>query len=155
MFSGMRDYFRTETVSILFSISIGLLIAYSLVKFVQYSIIDIYRITNESLTPNLYPGDRVWILKTDPCIRIPFFSAIHCKKTCRPNEIFVFQHPAFKTPLIKFAVEAKDNTGKCFFIGSNLENSVDSRNFGSIHLHDVLGRVVWTHKFVKLPHDYK
>ena len=35
----------------------------------------------------------------------------------------------------------RDHT--CYFVGSNAEISVDSRNFGPIHMHAVLGKVVF------------
>lgn len=63
----------------------------------------------------------------------------------KANEIVVIKNPDKKDLkrkyLLKRIKEVEEN--KFFVVGDNLEESIDSRNFGFIEKNDILGKVIY------------
>lgn len=152
--------------------------AWLLARFLKDSVIDLARVTNESMLPYLKPGQRVVLSRIAPCLHLPFSSAVFWCRPCEVGSAYVFRHPhKANVRLIKFAApfqkeadalrrdimwftdgnRASVATGStlaqretvmteqtaCFFVGSNRDISVDSRQFGAVPLELVQGKVVY------------
>ena len=90
----------------------------------------LFKVTEQSLTPDFQEGDFVITLK------IPIFFD-HYKE----GDVIVFDHPSYGRLIKRVqAVSPEDNS--LFVIGSH-PNSIDSRDFGSVHTQSVLGKVIW------------
>ena len=90
----------------------------------------IIKVTGESLSPTFREGDYV-VLTT-----VPFFLS-----QIRAGDYIVFNRAPYGTMIKKVAAVAEDGGG-ITVIGSH-ENSVDSRQFGSISADSVVGKVIW------------
>jgi signal peptidase I len=158
----MREIFRFFAVV---CISLGL--ALGLAKTTKDTFFDVARISNESMLPYLRPGQFVVILKTNPCFRLPFFGAPIACSPCELNRAYVFRHPRHtEQRLVKFAgdhIQLKGDQGlirrdiiwfterpagrqgseQCYFLGSNQEKSVDSRQFGPVSVGLVEGMIIY------------
>jgi len=135
--------------------------------------VDFARVTNESMLPYLVPGQRLVISRLSPCLHLPFVQRGVACKPCAPGSAYVFRHPVGNGQrLVKFAVTKEEfysgsarilkgdiisftprtptpsdpaETGRllCYFVGSNGERSIDSRDFGPVPADEVEGRVVY------------
>lgn len=90
----------------------------------------IYRVNGDSLYPEYRNGDYV-ITAWSP---FPF-------KRLRLGEIVAFKHPKYGL-LIKQVTHIDQEMGLLEVQGTILE-SIDSRNFGPIPMHSVLGKMIW------------
>lgn len=91
--------------------------------------LQLLKVTGESLSPLIQPGDYVLLLKARGRLR-----------HLQPGEIVVFRHPA-EGILIKQVV-CQEGDGSVVVRGL-AENSLDSRQLGPIPLHWLIGRVIW------------
>jgi len=57
------------------------------------------------------------------------------------GDLVVAQHPRDKNLQLIKRVSSISEEGRFFLIGDNLEESTDSRNFGSVGLEKIVGRV--------------
>ncbi len=88
------------------------------------------RVTGNSMLPVLKPGEEVLI---DP--------QCYQKQFPQVGDIVVAQHPMQQDlQLIKRVTVVLDD-GHCFLQGDNPQQSTDSRSFGMIHYHAILGGV--------------
>ncbi len=90
----------------------------------------IIKVTGKSLSPTYQEGDYVVVTT------IPFFLA-----RVRAGDVIVFNHASYGKMIKKISAVA-DGGGEYSVIGSH-ENSVDSRQFGSISAGSVEGKVIW------------
>ena len=90
--------------------------------------IQILKVTGESLSPFFLRGDFVVILK------IPFFL-----RKLKVGDFVVFRHPAYGT-LIK-RIESISPDGQEFFVVGTCSESVDSREFGPVPRRWLTGKV--------------
>lgn len=58
----------------------------------------------------------------------------------KKNNIVALYHPTQNTIILKRIIEIRD--GNYFVGGDNLDDSIDSRDFGSISRQHIIGRVV-------------
>jgi len=113
-----------------------------IVHAIHSSLIGAFAIRNESMLPYLKPHDGIVILKTSPCIKIPFTEKRWGCTPCETGRAYVFRHPQQKNErLVKFATATKDNA--CVFEGANSEKSIDSRHFGPVPYHLIEGKVIY------------
>lgn len=135
--------------------------------------IDFARVTNESMLPYLKPGQRLVINRLSPCLRLPFSRSPLACDSCQPGRAYVFRYPGRAAQrLVKFSVTKEEfsaGTARiasgdiisftprepargaagdaglpvCYFVGSNGERSVDSRDFGPVPAPEVEGRVIY------------
>ncbi len=135
--------------------------------------IDFARVTNESMLPHLNPGQRLLISRLSPCLHLPFIQRGFACNPCTPGNAYVFRYPGrSEHRLVKFAVTKEEfhsgsarifsgdiisftprtpaltqpvEVGRsvCYFVGSNGERSIDSRDFGPVPAEDVEGRVIY------------
>lgn len=131
-------------------------ICITVVHACKHSVIDTYRVTNESMLPYLKPRASVVIIKTSPCMKIPFTEIRFGCGACEAGRAYVFRNP--QNPgqkLVKFArnnlftrdlgphPSKADPDRSCYFEGSNKEHSVDSRHFGAVSFENVEGKVIY------------
>jgi signal peptidase I len=90
----------------------------------------VIKVTGDSLYPRIRQGDFVVISK------IPFLL-----NSLRPGDVVVFQHTILGI-LIK-QIERISADRQSFFVMGTAPDSVDSRQFGAIRRHDLLGKVIW------------
>jgi signal peptidase I len=157
---------------------ISLAAAWVLARLIKDSVIDVSRVSNESMLPYLQPGQRVLLSRLTPCLHLPFTGQSFWCRPCEVGQAYVFRHP-HKTNmrLIKFAAAFRADTDSlrrdimwftdgnraslatgsraaphdvkmteqnaCFFVGSNTDVSVDSRQFGPVPLELVQGKVLY------------
>jgi signal peptidase I len=93
-------------------------------------ILHLYKVTEQSLAPVFQEGDFVIILK------IPFLFD-HYKE----GDVVVFNQITYGRMIKR--VQAVSPAGDALFVIGSHPNSVDSREFGSIPIQSVLGKVVW------------
>ncbi|AFM14751.1 S26 family signal peptidase [Turneriella parva] len=149
--------------------------AWLFAHFIKETIVDIARVSNESMLPYLKPGQRVVFSRFAPCLHLPGAKVGFACRPCEAGRAYVFRHPHKKNlRLVKFAVpfaeampslrrdimwftDGKPNRvetdvplpmpmdahNACFFVGSNTDVSVDSRQFGPVPLELVEGEVLW------------
>jgi signal peptidase I len=79
------------------------------------------------------PGDQVWLLKADD---------ESGDQLLEPREAARLQraHPGSRLPYYH-VVSLTIPAGRCFVVGDNSVNSIDSRQFGSVPISSILGRV--------------
>jgi nickel-type superoxide dismutase maturation protease len=92
--------------------------------------IQILKVTGESLSPFFQDGDFVLIIK------IPFFL-----RSVRQGDIVVFHHPVYGT-MIKRVEHVSPDGEQIEVIGSH-PDSTDSRQFGPIARRALIGKVIW------------
>lgn len=92
--------------------------------------IELMKVSGNSLTPEYQDGDFVLMLK------IPILF-----KPLVPGDILVFLHPSYDR-MIKKVDHVDEESGKIFVVGTN-DFSIDSRDFGMINESDVIGKVIW------------
>lgn len=133
------------------------------------SVVGVSRVQNESMLPYLKPGDWVLYIKWQPCVRIPFTQVAFACSPCVVGHAYIFAEPKHRRhKLVKFAAAEIENrqsadykrdiisftqhkamsahaplVNSCYFLGGNLENSIDSRSFGRIPLDAIEGEVVY------------
>ncbi|MEB3212131.1 MAG: nickel-type superoxide dismutase maturation protease [Leptolyngbyaceae bacterium] len=89
-----------------------------------------FRVSGQSMAPLLREGEEVLI---DP------FAYLH--HSPEPGDIVVAEHPTLPGyRLIKRVVAVLDS-GDCILIGDNSTESTDSRSFGAVPRHKIMGRV--------------
>jgi len=95
--------------------------------------IQILKVTGESLSPSFREGDYVLVVKT------PFLL-----RSFRRGDLVVFNQPPYGVMIkrIDFLSPDGDNI---FVIGSHPE-STDSRQFGPIPRSNIIGKVIWNIK---------
>lgn len=93
-------------------------------------IVQIFKVKENSLTPEFEEGDFVLIFKISR-----LFSGY------KTGDVVVFDQPPYGR-LIKRVQAVSPENGTLFVIGSH-PDSIDSRQFGSIRPQAVLGKVVW------------
>lgn len=90
----------------------------------------LFRIRGHSLEPEYQPGDFVLASK------IPFL--FHLPKI---GDVIIFKHPEIGN-LIKHIENIDPDTDQVIVLGTH-PYSVDSRQFGPISRHQILGKVLW------------
>lgn len=90
----------------------------------------IIKVTGESLSPTYQEGDYVVVTT------IPFFLA-----RIKAGDVIIFNHVSYGK-MIKKVSTVSAGGGEFVVVGSH-ENSVDSRNFGTIPAESVEGKVIW------------
>jgi nickel-type superoxide dismutase maturation protease len=88
------------------------------------------KVTGDSLYPTFRQGDFVLISK------IPFRF-----KKLKEGDVIVFEQPIYGV-MIKRISQVFEG-GKLFYVLGTDEFSVDSRQFGSVRLEALLGKVIW------------
>lgn len=91
--------------------------------------LQILKVTGESLSPLIQAGDYVLMLKLRGSLR-----------RLKAGDIIVFRHPAYGV-LIK-RVDSQQAGGEVVVSGV-AEDSLDSRQLGPVPLHWVVGKVIW------------
>jgi len=92
--------------------------------------IQILKVTGESLSPFLLEGDFVVVSK------IPFVL-----RRIRAGDIVVFKQPGYGT-LIKKVDHFSTDGNEIFVLGTHPE-STDSRQFGPLSRRQLVGKVIW------------
>lgn len=87
---------------------------------------EIYRVTGNSMLPNLKDGDKVLV---KPC------------ESYQIGDIVVAQHP-FKQSVVLIKRVSEIHENGLFLVGDNPAESTDSRTLGKISPKDILGKVV-------------
>jgi len=93
-------------------------------------IVRIFKVTEHSLTPDYKEGDFVLVIK------IPLLFNRY-----KPGDIIVFDHPLHGRMIKRVQNLISEN--KTLFVTGSQPDSIDSRQFGPIQAHTVLGKVVW------------
>jgi nickel-type superoxide dismutase maturation protease len=93
-------------------------------------VIQILKVTGESLSPLFQEGDYVLIGK------IPLFL-----RSLKSGDIIVFRHPHYDI-LIKRIESISPDTDEIYVLGAH-PDSADSRRFGPIRRKDIVGKVLW------------
>jgi nickel-type superoxide dismutase maturation protease len=91
--------------------------------------IRILAVTENSMSPEYNEGDYV------VAVKFPFGFSLH------PGDVVVFYHPAHGTMIKRIAAISDD--GQQITVLGSLPSSIDSRNFGPIAPHSVIGKVIW------------
>jgi len=88
-----------------------------------------FRVEGNSMLPVLKPDDQVLILRISPDLLMP-------------GDIVVARHPHQRDVTMIKQIESIREDGKFILSGLNLDESTDSRQFGSVDQTDVIGKVV-------------
>lgn len=91
--------------------------------------LKLLKVSGDSLLPMYRDGDFVLASK------IPYLFG-----TIMPGDVVVFRHKAYGT-MIKKVQSVVPDKGEIYVVGTH-ENSVDSRQFGTINKRDVVGKVI-------------
>lgn len=94
------------------------------------TLLKLLKVTGSSLEPRYREGDFVLVSK------IPFYF-----RQLRPGDVIVFERPPYGM-MIKF-VEWVASPGNEIYVTGIGARSVDSRQFGPLQRHTVLGKVIW------------
>lgn len=89
-----------------------------------------FRVTGHSMMPLLLPGEEVLI---DP--------SAYTHRSPEPGDIVVAEHPSLPGFRVVKRVVAVLESGDCILIGDNSSESTDSRSFGAVPHHKIVGRV--------------
>jgi nickel-type superoxide dismutase maturation protease len=89
-----------------------------------------FRVSGTSMLPLLQPGEEVLI---NP--------KISDTQPLRVGDIVVAQHPSEKNLQLIKRIGTISEEGQYFIIGDNLQESTDSRSFGSLRREQIIGRV--------------
>lgn len=89
-----------------------------------------FRVTGHSMLPLLKPGEEVLI---DP--------KISATQPLKPGDLVVAKHPTQPNLQLIKRVAAISEEGHYFLRGDNPQESTDSRQFGSVTLDAIIGRV--------------
>jgi signal peptidase I len=89
-----------------------------------------FRVTGESMTPDLQQGDFVLVAK------IPLICS-----SIKAGDVIVFRQSEYGTLIKK--VSHISSRGEAFFVSGSNPLSTDSRQFGPVHCKDVFGKVIW------------
>ena len=92
--------------------------------------LQIIRITGDSLSPEYREGDFVLVVK------IPFFL-----RDIRPGDLVVFRQIAYGR-MIKY-VDRLDAHGELLYVRGSHPDSTDRRQFGPVPRGDLIGKVIW------------
>jgi len=92
--------------------------------------IQILRVTGESLSPFFLEGDFVVVSK------IPFVL-----RKVKSGDIVVFRHPVYGTMVKK--IERISPDGEEIFVLGTHPESTDSRQFGPLQRNQLIGKVIW------------
>ena len=92
--------------------------------------LQILKVTGESLSPFFVQGDYVLVVK------IPFVL-----RRIKPGDVVVFRHPAYGV-MIKRLERFSEDGEELFVLGTHPESN-DSRNFGLVPRHWIIGKVTW------------
>ena len=92
--------------------------------------LQILKVTGESLAPEYQEGDFVLIAK------IPFLL-----NRLKEDDVIAFRHPDYGV-MIKRIAGLNPGKDQIFVLGTH-EHSVDSRHFGTIQRSDLVGKVIW------------
>ncbi|MCX7634030.1 MAG: S26 family signal peptidase [Turneriella sp.] len=152
-------------------VTAAMLLAWLLAYSCRMLLFDIAQVANASMLPYFSPGSWVLIDRNDPCRR--FALSLRCRPCTPGEAYVFYHPKSQTHRLVKFAVSPEElsrgeariasgdiisftpvaeipaGTGKahgtaaCYFIGSNSEESFDSRHFGAIAAERVIGRVLW------------
>ena len=90
----------------------------------------VIKVTGDSLSPDYREGDYVVITT------VPFF--LH---RIQVGDVIIFRQPTYGTLIKK--VEHVEGDGDKFFVVGAHPDSVDSRRFGQVDRHALIGRVIW------------
>ncbi|MDJ0736766.1 MAG: nickel-type superoxide dismutase maturation protease [Nostocaceae cyanobacterium] len=91
------------------------------------------RVTGPSMIPLFQPGDEIL-----------FNPQAYRQKFPKVGEIVVAQHPFQNKTIVKRVALVLED-GSCFLQGDNPSASTDSRSYGFLPIHKILGQV--THRF--------
>jgi signal peptidase I len=91
--------------------------------------LKLLKVSGDSLLPMYRDGDFVLASK------IPYLFG-----TIMPGDVVVFRHKVYGT-MIKKVQSVVPDKGEIYVVGTH-ENSVDSRQFGTINKRDVVGKVI-------------
>ena len=91
---------------------------------------QILKVTGESLSPFFVQGDYVLVVK------IPFVL-----RRLKPGDVVVFRHPAHGVMIKRLEWFSAD--GKELFVLGSHPDSNDSRSFGPVPRHWLIGKVIW------------
>ena len=100
--------------------------------------IQVLKVTGESLSPLFLEGDYVLVVKC------PIFLY-----SLKNGDVIVFQHSQYGA-MIKRIGSISPESDEIYVMG-NHPDSIDSRRFGPIHRKDVVGKVLWR---IKSNHEY-
>jgi nickel-type superoxide dismutase maturation protease len=89
-----------------------------------------FRVSGQSMVPFLKPGEEVLI---DP--------VAYVHQAPEPGDIVVAEHPTLPGYRLVKRVIAVLDSGDCILIGDNSDESTDSRSFGAVPRHKIIGRV--------------
>lgn len=89
-----------------------------------------FKVTGKSMLPQLKPGDEILINPDAYRNSLPEI-----------GDIVVTMHPQQDNLSLVKRITAVDHHGNYFLTGDNLEESTDSRVWGTIKLSDILGKV--------------
>ena len=92
--------------------------------------LQILKVTGESLAPEYQEGDFVLIAK------IPFLL-----NRLKEDDVIAFRHPDYGV-MIKRIAGLNPGQDQIFVLGTH-EYSIDSRHFGTIQRSDLVGKVIW------------
>jgi len=95
--------------------------------------LKLIKVTGSSLAPEYQEGDFVLVT------RIPFLM-----KRLKKDDVVVFNHPLYGL-FIKRIGSMTGDGGEVFVVGSH-ENSLDSRQFGTVQRGSLLGKVIYHSK---------
>lgn len=97
----------------LFVVLLSLAAAWLLAYVIKETIVDIARVSNESMLPYLRPGQRVVLSRFAPCLHLPGAATGFACRPCVAGRAYVFRHPHKKNlRLVKFAAAFADAVPK-------------------------------------------